>query len=61
MKLYALVNFYKHTIDMFDVYEESTDQFLYTAQDIQTVGPDTYVKHFGVYETEEKTVLEIWV
>lgn len=62
MKLYALVNFYKYTIDLFDVYEYETDIFLYTAHDIHTVGgPDIYVKNFAVYEADEKTVLEIWI
>lgn len=61
MKLVSLINFYLYTFDAIDVYDYQSKEFMYTAEKPADVGLDTYVKRFSVYETDEKTILEIYI
>lgn len=65
MKLMTLVNNYKWPIDSFDVYENKTNNFLYSTDDAKNIGLDIWVKAFSVYNKtvmgDNITILEIWV
>ena len=64
MNLCNLIQLYMYSFDGIDVYNYRNCEYMYTAKKPQDIGGDwfkVFVKQFAVYETDDKSILEIYV